>query len=255
MKKDSWLGQAQLRYVEEVAWWNGVVSRRDVIEKFSCSGQQASAILQGYLELNSTALEYSTSARRYLSSPRMQCIFESPKFEEEIEKEEDLLGLIQRPVKQVSEEVKRHLIMAMRHDSSVQIVYQSRSDQEPQTREIYPRAFGFDGVRYHVRAWCVKRQAYRDFSLLRMKSVSYPDQVANYELPVDTEWEQWVEVRVMINPDASEGTQMALAEDYNLSSVHDEVVIRCRQAMEKYVLYNLGIDSELSGEGFFRLLG
>ena len=66
---ESWLGRSQVRYVEECLWWNGMVSRREIMEKYGCSGQHASAVLQAYRELNPKAMSYDLSVKRYLADP------------------------------------------------------------------------------------------------------------------------------------------------------------------------------------------
>lgn len=251
VNRESWLGQAQLRYVEQRLWWDGLVGRRDVMTRFGCSGQHASAVLQAYLEINPKGMVYDLSVKRYVAHPKMKCVFEVSTLEEELEYEEDGLGVMEFPVKVVEGEVKRALMVALRRGLKVKMKYQSRSAPMASWREISPHAFGYDGLRFHVRAWCYKNEEYRDFSLLRMQKVQWPTDEVAEELPQDEEWEEWVEVTVEVNADLEEGTRQALLEDYEVCD--GRIQIRCRKAMKPYVLHRLGLGGAFGDTPLFSL--
>ena len=255
IKKDSWLGQAQLQYVETCLWWNGEVSRRMLIEKFNCSGQHASAILQAYLELNPQSMTYDLSVKRYLAHQEMNCLFGIPEFKEELDKDEDVVKYTEPPLKVVSTDVKRFLLMAVRRQRKVEIKYQSRSSNEAEWRHIAPHAFGNDGLRYHARAWCYKSENYKDFSLLRILDIRPPIEDAKLELSVDKLWGNEVAINLKVNPDASPSLKSALIEDYSLLDERKPIQIKCSEAMKKYVLYRMGldVDANFPGGAFFLL--
>ena len=107
-----------------------------------------------------------------------------------------------------------------------------------------------------MRAWSEERGAYRDYSLSRIQSVSWPEfKPHKLELPTDENWETWEEVSIKINSEASDGVKHALMEDYGLDSVNSPIVIRCRKAMKPYVLYQMGLDvySTIPNISFFEL--
>ena len=247
VNKESWLGMAQLRYVEQLAWWNGVVSRREVVEKFGVSAQQGSAIIQTYLDLNPTAMQYCLKRRRYLVNPKMKCYFAQPEevdLERELAKDEGELARISLPVMEVAPRVHRFLMVALRQRRVLRVKYQSRSQAKAQWREIAPHAMGDDGVRLHARAWCFQHQDYRDFSLLRMQDVKWPETGAPVDLPQDTQWDEMVDLRFRINGDLDEGTRQALMDDYGLMDAEGEIVIRARRAMQPYVMHKMGLHAE-----------
>jgi len=255
VNKDSWLGQQQLRYVEELIWWNGVMSRKEIIDRFGCSPQQATAVIQSYLELNPKAMEYSLKVRRYLANPKMKCVFGTPSLPEELQKNENTVGQLTLPVKALNDKVTRNLMVAIRQERTVTIHYQPGRDAEVEKHRIIPHAFGFVGSRYHVRAWSEERESYRDFSLSRIQATSWPKTKISHELPVDENWETWEEVHIKINSEASDGVKHALMEDYDLESVTSPIVINCRKAMKPYVLYHMGLDiySTLPNTSFFEM--
>src|SRR4029453_5907306 len=64
--------------------------------------------------------------------------------------------------------VLQRMLEAIRELGAVSLEYQSLTNTR--TRMIAPHALAFDGHRWHVRAWCLDRQEFRDFVLTRMLS-------------------------------------------------------------------------------------
>jgi len=252
---ESWLGQSQLHYVEACLWWNGMISRREIIEKYSCSSQHASAILQSYLGLNPQAMSYNLNVKRYLANPKMQCVFETPSFPQELEKDEDCIRRIEPPLRKAAPMVLRYLMVAVRQNLKVKIHYQSRSSDQPNWREIAPHAFGYDGMRYHTRAWCYQNEAFRDFSLLRISDIKWPTETSGIESCLDEDWFEEIEIKLKINQSASDALKKALIEDYELENEQSEISIKSCKAMKPYVLYRMGLDIEANfpGGSFFTL--
>ena len=69
----------------------------------------------------------------------------------------------------------------------LRIGYQSIARDEPQERFISPHAFGYDGVRWHVRAFCHLRDGFRDFVLGRILSPGAPA-ASEVDSSQDHEW-------------------------------------------------------------------
>lgn len=249
VNKDSWLGQEQLRFVEQTAWWNGMVSRADLVGKFGCSGQQASAILQGYLEMNPKALRYSPNVRRYLASPDMECIFEEATLESKnmfIE----VSGLSALPVKKASPQVERFLMVALRQKRSVTVQY--KAEGRSLKYEIIPTAFVATSLGYSVRAWSMKSEEYSDFYLTNISKIDWPEKMASTNLPVDEDWENMEELRFFMNARLSDEVKERLVNAYGLKSSSHPVVVSCRTAVKPHVIIEMGVDNN-AGDAFFEI--
>jgi len=240
-----------MQYVERCLWWSGMVSRRAIVEKYGCSGQHASAVLQAYKEVNPRAMSYDLSVKRYLAHPKMKCLYEVSSFASELDKNEDGVQSIKQPLKEVDEQTLRRLMVAVRQGRKVRMKYQSRTTSEASWRKIAPHAFGHDGVRYHCRAWCYQNEEYRDFSLLRVQEIEWPKDKAEGVDQVDEAWNTQTIIHLRINPKASEALKAALVEDYGLQDENEAIIMRCSLAMEPYVLYRMGLDAGLPGGAFF----
>ena len=65
---------------------------------------------------------------------------------------------------------------AMTSKKVVQIKYQSRNSEEPETRQVEPIGLCNYGSRWHMLAWCKLRADYRDFRLDRIQSLQLLDE-------------------------------------------------------------------------------
>lgn len=106
---------------------------------------------------------------------------------------------------------------------------------------IVPRAFGSDGRRWHVRAFDVQHEEWRDFVFGRFKKVSWPEGGEDLEgLPEDEDWVSFETVRLQVNPELSEKAQEAIRMDYEMSS--DTMELRVRRSMKTYLLAELFLE-------------
>jgi predicted DNA-binding transcriptional regulator YafY len=73
------------------------------------------------------------------------------------------------PVRGVATNILRAVISAVEYAHSIEVLYQSMSAPDPTWRWIEPHAYAFDGFRWHVRAFCLKDDVFKDFLLSRME--------------------------------------------------------------------------------------
>lgn len=57
----------------------------------------------------------------------------------------------------------RSVVGAIRRSEAIEVKYQSLSSPEPRWRWIAPHAIGFDGFRWHTRAFCLTDDCFKDF--------------------------------------------------------------------------------------------
>ena len=128
---------------------------------------------------------------------------------------------------------------SVRTSKALHIHYQSMSNPDPQWRWISPHAFGFDGMRWHVRAYCHRRQDFVDFIIGRMLATG---EMAAAEGQAKDDW-KWVtsfEVALKPNPKLTAGQQRAVALDFGMT--HEQVVIPVRYALLYYFEKRLRLD-------------
>jgi WYL domain len=249
--ENNWAARERLRRVEVLLWWRGWVGRSDLTEVFGISSAQASGDLQRYAELNPGSMIYQTRRKRYEGAPEMRCVLHVPVFEEALREllgvtvplaacsDNDQVAAVTMPMRACDPAVARRVMIALLENRWLEVKYASLASGTHEWRSIAPARFAWDGQRWHVRAWCGKNAAWRDFVLGRMSAAKWPHDPAE-SLPVDEAWETIETVRLKINPELSPEKREALRMDYGLTG--DAIELRVREAMKPYLLANLYID-------------
>ena len=149
--------------------------------------------------------------------------------------------VLEVPDRSIKAEILRPLLKACREHLRLEIEYVSLANPQPEVRLIAPHTLIYTGMRWHVRAFCEKNQAYRDFVLSRLRGVpEVMDDVTEHGIEGDHEWN--TEVPVLIIPDERlTPTQKAIIET-DFGMVDGKLEIPSRQALVKYVLQRYQID-------------
>lgn len=136
-------------------------------------------------------------------------------------------------------EILRGLLDAIRTSKSLQIEYQSTSKPEPSKRWVSPHAMGFDGYRWHVRAWCHNRKDFRDFVLTRILKI-WAQENHDVDPSKDLGWQREVVLRVGPHPALSQGAKRGVELDYGM--VDGVIEFRTRLCLSFYLQLQLGLD-------------
>jgi predicted DNA-binding transcriptional regulator YafY len=145
------------------------------------------------------------------------------------------------PHRRVDVSVLRDLLTAIRDSKSIEIHYQSMSARrpKPEWRRITPHAFGNDGLRWHVRAYCHIDEKFKDFILSRcLKTRSLGEPGAKPQ--DDRLWSDRFSVALAPNPALSESQQTVIAQDYEMKDGSAKVSVR--RALLYYFQKRLRLD-------------
>lgn len=250
--KDQWAGRERLAFIERVAWWRGAVNRGDLREVFGISAAQSSADLQGYQELNPTALAYNLRSKRYEARPEMACVMHSPRLEEAIgmflgtpvplphlsTETGSKVDVFTPPVRKADSAVERRIFLAIDQTRRLAVKYWSVNSGSGKRREIAPHALGHDGYRWHVRAWCFENNDFRDFVLSRIELADWPGE-AFAPVSRDEAWERMVIVKLKANSELDEERRKTIERDYGMKG--GKLELRVRDAMKEYYLAHLRV--------------
>lgn len=254
--REQWAGRERQGFIERAAWWRGMVNRGDLREVFGISAAQASADLQGYLELNPGALVYHLSRKRYEARPEMRCVLHVPQLEDAVRGiwgegapfaiqggggATGKVDVFSPPTRRAGEAVERRVFLAVDGGLRLRVKYWSVRGSSGAWREIGPRALGHDGYRWHVRAWCFGNGDFRDFVLSRIEEADWPGAAFTPPLPDDA-WERFAVLRLRANRELDEDGRKAIERDYGM--VDGKLEIRVRVAMREYFLAHLRVPAE-----------
>jgi len=242
--KPRWGAEQRLEFIEFRLFWEGSVRRSDLRERFGISIPQASADLAQYRERAPENLRYDSSGKRYLPSETFQPRILRPNAERYLAQmralAEDVIspldtwmvplaevGVTPVPTRRVDPETLRFFLKAIRAERSVQIKYQSLNESrpEPTWRWITPHAFGTDGLRWHVRAFCHIERGFKDFVISRCLAAGETG-VPEAKSSEDREWHTMFTVILVPNPKLSSAQRKTIERDYGMHGGRCELKVR-----------------------------
>ena len=254
----SWVADQRLEFIEFRAFWEGGVNRSDISGHFGVSTPQASNDLSQYRSLAPGNLDYDASAKRYVASAHFHAakldtratayLAQLKAVAEGVVPAADSplgwrpeTGLLPVPSRLVSPEILQKVLAAIRAERSLEILYQSMSPTkpDPQWRTITPHAFGWEGTRWHVRAYCHIDKTFKDLILSRWHDARASEAVGQTGA-ADLHWRDEIEVVLAPNPQLSEGQQQAVAWEYGMEN--GRIALRVRKAMLYYLKMRLRLD-------------
>ncbi|TIR49116.1 MAG: WYL domain-containing protein [Mesorhizobium sp.] len=254
-----WGVEKRLEFIEFRLFWEGGINRADIMEQFGVSVPQASKDLSLYEEKAPGNLAYDKRQKRYFPAPGFKPAFLKPEADRYLTQlrsvsnhvvsanetwlshvpETDALPV---PHRRVEVDVLRGLLAAVRKRRAIEILYQSMNPTRPAPtwRWITPHAFGNDGLRWHVRAYCHIDGKFKDFLLSRCLEAR-GDATPAAAPEDDVFWHDVFEVVLSPNPALSESQQKVVAQDYDMTG--GCVSVPVRKALLYYFQKRLRLDA------------
>lgn len=253
----NWGQDRRLEFIDFRLLWEGRLNRADITTFFRISVPQASLDLAKYQEIAPENAYYDRNQKSYIANASFKPVFatfESNHYLNELmgletgilSPSESFIGWVPpvaclpMPTRKVQPETLIDLIMAIRNQRALVVDYRAMRD-EPSIRTIFPTAFAHDGHRWHIRAYCFNSDMYKDFVLGRFFEIveSIPPSI---EVPVDTEWETFIEVVIGPNPNFSLNKKMIIENDYQMDN--GEAKIRIRKSQYFYLKRRLNLNED-----------
>ena len=253
-----WGIEQRLEFIEFRLFWEGHVNRSDVVEQFGLSVNQASTDLNRYIGLAPDNMVYDRSARTYVRGPEFRARFLRPdasrylaqlrSLADDIMDSDDVwiadlpsYDAAPTPARGVDPVTLRSVVGAIRRSEAIEVKYQSLSRPEPRWRRIAPHAIAFDGFRWHIRAFCLTDECFKDFLLSRILATR-GGQPCGVSADADADWNRHIVLEVGPHPGLSEAQQKVIALDYGMRA--GKTKIRVRKALLYYALKRLGLDTD-----------
>lgn len=250
-------GQARrLAFIDLRLQYDGRINRTDLTTFFDVSAPQASADFGLYQELAKGNMTYDARAKAYLASPRFRPQFgqaSASSYLDELNRlacgvvaREDSFvgyvpptGIVGTPARQISSSEVAKWVQAIRDKRAMAAEYQSMEHDTPLRLTLTPHAIGFDGLRWHVRAWCHSRQIFRDFAIGRLIVTDEKVEAPYVDPKTDARWEKEVTVVLVPHPLLSPSQRRVVMKDYGMND--EQLLLSCRQAMLFYTLRHLNL--------------
>lgn len=253
-----WGVERRLEFIEYRLFWEGHVNRGDLMDAFGVSVNQASTDLNRYIGMAPDNMVYDKSARTYIRGSKFDALFLKPDASRYLCQLRSVAdGILDRadawigqfptydaaptPVRGVNAKTLRSVVAASRRSDAIEVKYQSLSRPEPRWRWIAPHAIGFDGFRWHTRAFCLTDQSFKDFLLSRIIETrgTKPSEI---DADGDADWNEQVTLEIGPHPELSETQQKVIALDYGMRGGRAKIPVR--KALVYYALKRLGLDTD-----------
>lgn len=245
------------RMIEIIALWEGRLNTNHLIQSFGIGRQQASKDINTYLsDIAPGNLIYDKKLKGYKPSDSFVPKLTSGHADEYLHilsRTEDMavtfteldMGFentaMVRPVtRNISPEILRTLVQAIREKKRVDICYTSLKDGEQTERIISPHTLVCTPLRWHVRAYCEQAGDYRDFVLSRIHGIPDINDNAIHGKQEDELWNTQVTIDIVPDQRFNEKQKMVIEKDYAMSN--GALSIDTNASLIRYVLDTYHID-------------
>ena len=256
----SWDKLMRYRLIEILALWEGKVSASQLVGVFDIGKEQAQKVLRQYRDnLAPGNLVYDTSRKGFIPTADFSPLFIRGEVDEyllllgthgDLSSPFTGLGLgaadtesLPMPSREASPRIVRALVVATREGQRLEVSYASFNNPQGEDRIIVPHTLVFAAGRWHVRAFCEKHRAFRDFVLTRFRSAPEPAGPmldASHAGEADADWQTYVDVRLIPDRRLTPQEREMLMVDYAMAG--GELVLHCRGPLVLYALRQLGVN-------------
>ncbi|MBU1619634.1 MAG: WYL domain-containing protein [Gammaproteobacteria bacterium] len=241
----------RLWFIELIAWWEGRISASHLMRQFGISRTQAQKDILYYHQLLPGNLLYHASYKGFLPQAAFQQAYISGDVVEYLNwvSHQDAITDVSTalpyttlalPKRQVSAEIIRVLVTAIRQKRRVEVDYVSVSNPDRQGRIIVPHHFVSAGLRWHLRAFCEKSNGFRDFVLSRFRGVPELMNKTNISAEQDSGWTTELYLEFQPDPRLKPAQQEVLHHDYQMQK--GKLLIHTRACLAQYVLQEMQVN-------------
>ena len=257
-KSLSWGLESRLQFIDFRLRWERRINRMDLTEHFAISVPQASLDIAKYTELAPSNLTYDRRSKTYTATSHFQPLYQRSSAQRYLaELLATKMGVVEprasfigsapetawapSPWRSINEETVEAVVRAIRQQEAIRVSYQSMTSLDESIRLLSPHALGNDGFRWHVRAYCHKRQRFSDFVLARILHIEgfEPSHVDSSQ---DAHWHTVLTLVLAPHPDLPAAKKRVLELDYGMEE--GQVKLSCRQAFLYYTLRRLGLHTK-----------
>lgn len=253
----SWDTRLRFKLIEVVALWEGRLTTNHLCNSFNIKRQQASRDINHYQSLfQAPPLVHDRSIKGYRPTAAFKPTFTKGTPDEYLsllhrygDNNVDGLNIkslgnaesvvVSVPERKVDPIIIQRLLQAAREQRRVDVDYVSLTQPIIRGRNIVPHTIVFDGFRWHVRAYCEERKAFRDFVLSRFRNEPELIDKSDISKHLDHDWMNEITFEVIANPYLSSEQQQIVQDDYHMRS--SPFIVTCRKALAKYFVKRLDI--------------
>lgn len=242
----------RLEFIEFILQYKGWITRPDLIQRFGISAPVATRELKSYRELAPSNLTFNDKLKRYdintetfmdifpITATKALARLRSKQVRDIMGWEDNLGSAIALPRLSIpNNDVLKAVIRGITNRQEVDIKYFS-VDSGCSTRKIIPHSMFDSGLKWYVRAYDLKRQAFIDFSISRIESAQH--HLNNLTHPdIKNKDQQWIrELTLELAPHPQ--LENPKTVEFELDMVNGSKTINVRAAIAGYLLQIWNVD-------------
>ncbi len=240
--------QERFHYIENIVWWEGQINASNLMQHFQISRDSASSTLKSYDHCFPDNLVHDLSLKARIMTSSFKAMSDLSSFDHYLKlqqkNDQDLIAEsieeVEAPLRNINAQLVRPILKAIREKLAIDIGYISLSSPDYLDRIIEPHTLIFDGLRWHVRAYCRKNAAFRDFVLSRFNGIAEFEGAALNTKEQDNLWQTYTDIEIMPDPRFTEKQQAIIARDFQMTN--GKKAIKTRLALVNYLLLRLRLD-------------
>ena len=167
-------------------------------------------------------------------------------FVEKIKVPDSHTFVLSPPNRLVNPDIVRQVVKACREGLRLDLSYASMNNPKGEDRIIAPHTLVSTGYRWHVRAYCEKRQDYVDFSLGRILQIYGEEGPRRDDPSDDTMWQEVITLRLVPHPDLSKDQQALIRHER--CGGEKALEVKTRKATAIYMAQLLQLPTEKTDE-------
>ena len=247
-QENSTLDHKRFQFLELLVIWEGGIEAEAIKQHFQISAQLAGHVIAKYKNLYPNNLKFNGAQQNYQSGDdfvMQHCLGSLDEYIALSGHASPSIEMLATPMRKIEPKLVRPILKAIRDKLRLNIHYASVSNPEYASRFIQPHNLVFDGLRWHVRAYCEKNNGYRDFVLSRFKGESavIAGEAANGPQQ-DALWNEVLQLEIMPDSRLDQNRKRIIAMDYDMNEQLGEFtkVIPVRAALLMYLMQRLRLD-------------
>jgi len=247
-QENSTLDHKRFQFLELLVIWEGSIEAAAIKQHFQISSQLAGHVIAKYKSLYPNNLKFNGAQENYQGGDdfaMQHCLGSLDEYIALSGHASPSIEMLAAPIRKIEPKLVRPILKAIRDKLRLNIHYASVSNPEYASRFIQPHNLVFDGLRWHVRAYCEKNNGYRDFVLSRFKGESavIAGEASNGPQQ-DTLWNEMLQLEIMPDSRLDQNRKRIIAMDYDMDDLLGEFtkVIPVRAALLMYLMQRLRLD-------------
>lgn len=244
--------QQRLRNLETLFIWEGALDNSRIREVFGLQPVQASRLVTSFISEHGDGVMRVTPHAPVTATPEFKPAHESCGADDYLRLVESVRPSDMAPfvmdvrhdLSPVSPAIFSVMVQACRNKAGVDVFYRSMSAPDGVVRRIFPHSLVRAARRWHVRAWCELRQAFRDFALGRVATAFLAEAETPMGIQQDREWSEFVRLVVVPHPALTSAQQSLVRHEY--LGGEKSKTLEVKQALAGYVIQDMriGLDQQ-----------